>query len=672
MSSLPTTPAGPAAQFPTPTREEWLELVAKVLKGAPFDRLVHRTYDGIEVQPIYASADVPTSADESGFPGFDPHTRGASPAPRPDGQWEIRAPLWHPDPAEANRHALEELTSGSTGLEVRFDEAFRRGIGPADASFAELGAVDGVAVHSLDALDRLLDGVHLDLAPVTLAPGASFERAAEWLAALWERRGTGGAEVSGGLGADPISVLATQGELAGGLDASLAATGALAARTAAATPNVRAVTIDLGWAVEAGASEVQQLALMAATGAEYLRAMEAAGLPPAAAAGQIEIVLVLDADVFAGICTLRAARRVWSAVLDACGVPEERAATRVSVRTAQRMMTRRDPWVNLLRVTAASFAAAVGGADAVEALPYDLRCGFPSDLGRRMARNTQLLLAEESHVGAVLDPAGGAFYPEALTEEYAERAWAELARLDGSGGVSGGLADGSIQQLLAQTWEARRRNIAKRKDPVTGVSEFPHLAEAPVSSPEPNRDKVLAAVAADASASAVDRHVTRDGEALNVDPVPSHRFAEDFEALRDASDAHLTQTGARPKVFLASLGKVAEHTARTTWARNFFEAGGIEALVSDGYADAESAAAAFAGSGATIACLCSSDAGYERLVGEVAPALKQAGATHLYLAGNPGERRGADEAAGIDTFVHVGVDAVGVLTDAQQILGVQR
>ena len=671
MSSLPTTPAGAPSEFPTPTREEWLELVAKVLKGGSFDRLVHTTYDGIEVQPLYTSADVATGADESGFPGFDPHERGAHPAPRPDGQWEIRAPLLHPDPAEANRHALEELTSGSTGLEVRFDRAFRRGTGPAGAAFSELGAVDGVAVHSLDALDRLLAEVHLDLAPVSLVPGAAFERAADWLAQLWARRGVGGAEVSGGLGADPLGTLAAEGVLPQGLDGALAALGSLAHDTARATPAVRAASIDLGAYVEAGATEVQQLALMAATGAEYLRAMDAAGLPPAEAAAQIEITLVLDADVFAGICTLRAARRVWSAVLDACGVPEERAATRISVRTAQRMMTRRDPWVNLLRVTAASFAGAVGGADAVVALPFDLECGFPGDLGRRMARNTQLLLAEESHVGNVLDPAGGAYYPEALSEAYAERAWELFGRLDGSGGVSAGLQDGSIARLLATTWDERRRNLSRRKDPITGVSEFPFLGEAPVDAPEPDRAAVRSAVQGDGAAAGTAHHV-EPGDATTIEALPAHRFAEDFEALRDASDAHLDAAGRRPRVFLASLGAVAEHTARTTWARNFFEAGGIEALVSDGYADAASAAKAFADSGASVACLCSSDAGYERLVEEVAPALKEAGAAHLYLAGNPGDRRAADEAAGVDTFVHVGVDAVAVLTDAHQILGVDR
>ncbi len=664
MSSLPPT----AHEFPPASREQWLELVDKVLKGGPFERLVHTTYDGIGVQPLYVADDVATDADESGFPGSAPHERGAGAAPRPGGQWEVRAPLTHPDPAEANRIALAELDAGSTGLLVRFDEAFRQGVGPAHADFGHLGAVDGVALHGVDGLDRALEGVYLDLAPVTLAPGAAFTPAAAWLKEVWTRRGVGGAEVSGGLGADPLGALAAGGVLPNGLDRSLVELGLLTVATAAATPGVRAVTIDLGPYVEAGATEVQQLAVMAATGAAYLRAIEAAGLAPVDAASQIEITLVLDADVFAGISTVRAARRVWSAMLEACGVPPERSGARISVRTAARMMTRRDPWVNLLRVTAATFAAAVGGADSVTALPFDVECGFPSELGRRMARNTHLLLAEESHVGEVMDPAGGAWYPESLSETYAEHAWTLFGEIEGAGGMAAGLLDGSVAARIAGTWEERRRNFARRKEPITGVSEFPFLAEEAVEAPAPDPAAVRAVVTA--GTDVVDHVAPLDP--TGIEPLPAHRFAESFEALRDASDAHLARTGERPKVFVASLGPVASHTARTTWTRNLFEAGGIEALVSDGYADADAAVAAFTASGASVVCLCSSDAVYEQMVADVVPKLGAAGATHVYLAGNPGDRRDADVAAGVHTFVHAGLDVVEVLTEAQQILGVTR
>ena len=190
---------------------------------------------------------------------------------------------------------------------------------------------------------------------------------------------------------------------------------------------------------------------------------------------------MLDADVFAGVATVRAARRVWDAMLAACDVPDDRRGLRLQVRTAARMMTRRDPWVNLLRVTAATFAAGVGGADGVIALPFDVELGFPNELGRRMARNTQLLLIEESHVGRVLDPGGGSYYVEAHTEELAARAWDLFGDIERRGGMAVALdSTARSPALLAETWSTRVVDLARRVEPITGVSEFPFLDEAPV------------------------------------------------------------------------------------------------------------------------------------------------------------------------------------------------
>jgi methylmalonyl-CoA mutase len=350
-------------------------------------------------------------------------------------------------------------------------------------------------------------------------------------------------------------------------------------------------------------------------------------------------------------------------MLAACEVPEDRRGLRLQVRTAARMMTRRDPWVNLLRVTAATFAAGVGGADGVIALPFDVELGFPNELGRRMARNTQLLLIEESHVGRVLDPGGGSYYVEAHTEELAARAWELFGEIERQGGMGVALIDGTVAARLAESWSKRVVDLARRIEPITGVSEFPFLDEAPVV-----RDPLDVSAIRDA-ASGEERHVT-PGEATVVDALPAHRSAERIEALRDASDAFLSDHGHRPRVFLANLGPVASHTARATWARNFYEAGGIEALGDDGFATADDAAAAFATSGATIACLCSSDAVYGDLAETTAKALKAAGAARVELAGNPGDARDAYLTAGVDDFVHVGIDQIEHLRTVQHELGV--
>jgi methylmalonyl-CoA mutase len=477
----------------------------------------------------------------------------------------------------------------------------------------------------------------------------------------WAEAGVADDAALGGFGADPIGTLAATGELPQGADRALADLAGLAVMAAGRYPGVRAVTVDVTPYAEAGASEGIELAAMLSTGAAYLRAMANAGLDADAAGSQLELVLGADPDVFTTVAKLRAARRVWSAMAGACGVDVTVAAPAMSVRTLDRALSRRDPWVNLLRVTAAAFAAAVGGADSVITTPFDAELGEPGELGRRMARNTQLLLGEESGVGRVIDPAGGSWYVETLTEELAEEAWSLFRVLEGAGGLPAVLLDGTLATRIASVRDERLGQVATRRAPITGVSEFPLLDE---QSPE---------VAPRAEAEPVAEPAT--ASATTCTPLGRVRWAEGFEALRDAADRSTAASG-RPQVFLANLGPVATHTARASWAKNFFEAGGIEATTSgrggtEGFASAEAAAEDFAASGARIVCVCSSDERYAEMGAPVIAALVGAGAELVYLAGRPTEGREELEAAGVGQFVHVGVDVLAVLRSAHELLGIE-
>lgn len=607
--------------------DAWLAAVDKVLKGAPFTKLVSTTADGITIQPLYTPGNSPGAADDAGFPGAAPFTRGARAAGRSDVAWDIRSLVSGPDVAAANANALVELERGVTSLEVRWGTA---------------GIVDAAS------LATALDGVYLDLAPVVLRPGFDVVAASDALIALWADRGIEPADAVGGFGADPIATLAARGGAGRDPHALLAELGELAARTAERFPKVRSVTVSTLPAVEAGASEGQELAVMVATGAAYLRAMAAAGLSPDQAAGQIQVELAADEDVFSTIAKIRAARRLWSNLLAACGVSPGAQAPVLHVTEATRMLTRFDPWVNMLRTTAAVFAAGIGGADGVTALPYDVLLGDPSELGRRVARNTQLLLQEESNLGRVIDPAGGSGYVESLTDEMASVGWSIFQELEAAGGMPDVLLDGTLGARIVGVRDARLARVATRRAPITGVSEFPNLGEdlpPPPLHDDPDADPILVPV----------------------------RWAERFEALRDRADA-ARANGLDPTMFLVNLGPVATHTARATFAKNFFEAGGLTATTSEqgsstGFTSADEAVAAFTASGSELVCICSSDGLYEELAQPVAAALKAAGAQRVYLAGNPGDRRDAETAAGVDEFVHVGVDVLASLERAQQILG---
>jgi len=650
-----------AAEFPPATREQWRAVVDKALKGASFEkRLVTRLYEGIAVQPLYTAEDWPASGDPSGFPGFQPFTRGAhAGGAGPDG-WAVLTEHSLADPKRANKAILDDLMRGATAIDLHFDRA--------DAP--------GIAIDTLDDLDLVLDELLLALVPLSLDAGDQAIAAVAMLAALWQRRGVAPAEAQGAFNVDPIGTLARSGSLGGSIEQALARMTELAAWTGRTYAKVTAVGVDSSPYYEAGATETQDLAAAMATGVAYLRALTAGGLTIDAALGQMSFTMAVGCDQFLSIAKLRAARRLWARIAEACGASEGARSMRLTARTARRIMSQRDPWVNMLRTTVAGFAAGAGGADSVSILPFDAALGISDDFGRRIARNIQVLLREESHVARVIDPAGGSWYVESLTDQLANAAWVEFQSIEGRGGIAAVLADGSFAGEIKASWAERQKNIARRKDPLTGVSEFPNILEEPVVR-EPQAPRVrakasaahapiaaigdaVAAFEAGAQLAAVTAALTA-GAPARVEPLPNHRFHEDFEALRDAADRYKAATGAWPTIFLANMGTVAQHTARSTFSKNFFEAGGIQALGNNGFIEPAAAAEAFTQSGARIAILCGVDALYETHAVPFAAALKQAGVQHLFLAGNPGERREEYEQAGIDEFISIGADVLAVL-----------
>lgn len=391
---------------------------------------------------------------------------------------------------------------------------------------------------------------------------------------------------------------------------------------------------------------------MLATALAYLRALEAGGHALDAARSALSFLLVADSDEFLTIAKMRALRRLWSQIEVACGLAPE--PLRLHAETAWRMTTRRDPWVNILRGTMAAFSAGIGGADTITVLPFTAPLGLPDAFARRIARNTQLILLAEANLWRVADPVAGAGGFEALTDALSAAAWAEFQAIEREGGIAGSLGAGALQHRIAAMRVQRDRAIATRQVPLTGTSEFPDLRERPVTVLMP----AVAVGAADESGPA-----TEDG--LSIEPLPSHRLAEPFEHLRDLSDRRLAETGARPRVFLANLGPISAFSARATFARNAFEAGGIEAVGNDGFSANDALAAAFQASGAQIACLCSSDEIYALHAATAAAALKQAGAGAIYLAGRPGEMRAELEAAGVAEFIGIGSNLLSLLGEAQ-------
>lgn len=608
--------------FEAPSHDAWRAAVDKVLKGGDFEkRLTGRTADGIRIAPLYTAA--------------SPRERALRAEP---GRWHVAARLDHPDPAEAGALALADLEGGADTLTVSF-------------AGARAARGYGLVAEDVASLDVALDGVMLDLIRLRLDPAPQGRVNALLLAALVEQRGLNPADLAVEFGLDPIGVLASHGSLA----ASWPEIGLRLSETIG-TLKERGykgpfVTADSRPYHEAGASEAQELGAALATAVAYLRALEAQGMALDAARDAIAFTLVADTDEFVTVAKFRAARLLWNRVQQACGLAANPAA--IHAETAWRSLTKRDPWVNLLRGTVAAFSAGVGGTDSLTVLPFTVALGLADGFARRVARNTQLILLEEANLWRVADPAAGAGGFEALTEALCEQGWQAFQQIEQQGGMLAALTGGHLQKTLVEQRAARTKAVATRRQPITGTSEFPNIREG---------DVAVLDVAPMALASSL-----ATGAALQAEPLPSFRLAEPFESLRDQADA-LPQ---RPVVFLATLGAIADFTARAGFARNLFEAGGFSAPSGDGFTKdgathLDALISAFRASGAKLACLCGADDAYASEGAAAAEALAAAGAT-VWLAGRPGESEAALNQAGVSSFIFTGCDVVETLERAQAL-----
>ena len=606
-----------AADFAPATYDDWRKLVDGVLKGAPFEKLVGKTSDGLKIDPIY------------------PRAKGATPvAARPAAApWQIMQRIDHPDARQANAQARHDLENGATGLTLVFagaNGAYGFGLEP-----------------TAEAIEQVLDGIYLDAGiAIELQIGPQSRMAAIHVAEYVKRKGLSPAACDVRFGLDPLGACAVWGsspyswpEIVPAVTGAIKGLAALGFKGPFAVADGRVIH-------DAGGSEVQELAFVLSSGVAYLRAIEQAGVALEDAQGMVYARLSADADQFLTLAKFRALRLLWARIEQACGLTPK--PLYVAADTAWRMLTQRDPYVNMLRATMATFSAGLGGANAVTVLPHTLALGLPDPFARRAARNTQLVLLEESNLAKVSDPAAGSGGIETLTKQLCEAAWALFQQIDKAGGLFASLEQNLIQRKVAATRAVREANIAKRKDVLTGASEFPNLHEAEVA--------VL-----DAKPVALAPY----GEArFKFDALSPMRLAAPFEALRDKSDAQLKNTGARPKIFLANLGTPADFTARAAFAKSLFETGGIEALDTPGFTEPIALAAAFKASGAAVACVCSSDKVYAALAGAAAKALQAADAKHIYLAGRPGGQETGLRAAGVGDFIFAGGDALATLQEA--------
>ena len=586
-------------------QQAWYKAVAGVfarvqkkdVADIPLDiwqKLIKTTYDGIPINPLYNRAD---ELEEAALPGVFPYLRGAAGVGQENQGWGVAESF---DEKSTNQQVLDSLYNGTTNLVIQ---------GSADIA-------------------TLLNGVYLSLCPVRLFAGVRTVEQAKALFAVADSQQETPQLIE--LGATPLTSMVN-----GGATISLDDTIELA-KQAAQRDNTRAILVDAVTFSNQGATDAEEIGLALAAGVEYLRALTDAGFTIEQALDQISFRFATTDEQFAQIAKFRAARQLWARVAEIVGAPEHGTCPQHAL-TAPVMFTQRDPWVNMLRSTVAAFAAGVGGATDVEVLPFDwaIPGGLPKtsrSFARRIARNTNLLLLEESHLSHVIDPGGGSYFIEAFTTQLADKAWDVFTTIEAEGGLQQAIAAGTVAKLLDDAHEAQRKDIARRIKKITAINEFPNLAEAPLPAD------------------------------LRVEPSRVRRWAAEFEALRNRSDAYMEVRGTRPTAVLIPLGPLAKHNIRTGFATNLLASGGIEALnpgqVTPGTEEFTTAAKS-----APIAVICGTDQEYDATGKDAYEALRAAGVDTILLAGSPGHEFEPDG------YLNMKIDAAATLAELLTKLG---
>ncbi|PCC71426.1 heterodimeric methylmalonyl-CoA mutase small subunit [Nannocystis exedens] len=762
--------------FPPVTLADWRELATRELGGASTQKLVARTPEGLELAPLVTAEDVGAAVPRA--PLLARSRRG----------WAVAQEYRQTRAHAAGAAAADDLSHGTEAAWFVLDEAVAAGVasgraaagegaagGDADSGRAEAAASErevaksgrtaatevaagerevakrgrtavaasegagvgrgsegraraGVVVGDAADVAALLAGVDLARAEVVIDAGVRALPVAAALAAEAERRNVAPGQLRGAVAGDPLALLLAVGEIGWSIEHVYQDMAELTGWARATAPGLRTALVDATAWHEAGASAADEIAGALAVALEHLRGLVRAGATIDAAAEALLFVLAVGRDLPLELAKLRAARSLWARVAAACGVGPEGQVMRLHARASRRELSNLDPWVNLIRATTEGVTAALGGADSVALPALDEALGEPSPLGRRLARNTQLLLRDESHLGAVQDPAGGSYSIERTTEALARAAWDRLQAIEREGGLLASLRAGAVQERAAAAARAQEQAVATLRLPIVGASRYaarpmgPRLgaqaerdaaapgagergAGDPGSAGRSTRPSEGEAAVGDAGRAGASRSAGRDaavpedlshapwpdvhalrsmsevqakfvagrglggfvrpGPGERVTPLGRGRLAAPFEALRARGEAL-----GSPKVALVPFGTASEVRPRVEYARAYFPVGGFEVVEAEATEELQVAAARFANSGARVAVICGTDARYATAVPELVPGLKAAGARVIVLAGRPKDQWEALAAAGVDVFIAAGADVLAALGAVQQRLEV--
>ncbi len=701
-------------EFTPPGFDTWKNKVIEDLKGADYDKkLLTRTYEGITINPIYTKDDIKDLPLIDELPGSSNYLRGTKASGNTKESWLIAQEIPYADAEEFNVALLNDLQRGQTAVSIKFDSATELGL---DADYAKPEQVGdkGLSVSALKSFSRALNKVDLRKYPIFIDCGFSSLPFIMIFKAYLKQNNIQFSELKGSIESDPIGYLAKSGKLPVKIDFAIDKLRLAAEWASQSAPNFKTIRVNGLVYNNAGASAVQELAFVLSTGLEYLNLLKEKGLSPELVAAHSRFTFGVGTNYFMEVAKFRAARVLWAKILEAFGVNQELRKMNIHARVSKFNQSIYDPYVNMLRSSTQAFSAVVGGVDSIHTNAFDEQFGNPSDFSRRIARNTQIILSEESHLSTLIDPAGGSFYVEKLTNDVAEQTWTLIKDIEAKGGMLECLKSNYIHELIDQTNQSRKKDVSKRKASIVGTNNYVNLKEEKLETNfidheafhkkrseylqkyrlTGNQEKHNAIV--EKLNALVDKHnieiielgteAILEGatlgeishaaratseDSISIEPIKEFRIAELFEELRNASENFKENTGERPKAFLATMGPIRQHKARADFSRGYFEAGGFEVIYPNGFKTNEEASVAAVGSKAQVVVICSTDDTYPEIVPGVVRGIKDKNPEcNLLLAGYPKDQVEKHKESGIDEFIFLGSDVHKILSSLLKKIGV--
>lgn len=691
--------------FPPPTYDEWKKKVEKDLKGLPFEKLITRTIEGIDLQPIYTRETLKNNVHLDQFPG-EGSTRAVDVAGYFDSAWLINQRIELADAEKFNYALKDALGHGQNSIYIALDKASKLGL---DADYAETEDVGngGLSISGLSSFSRALDGIDITKFPLFISTGFSSVPFLAILSAYCKKNNIDISKLSGSVEADPIGYWASQGEIPVPVKSAISGLQSSMIWKQKNAPSLKTINVSTLHYLNSGANATQELAFAISTAAEYIRELVDLGSSIDDIAQNIKVTFGIGSSFFTEIAKFRAAKLLWKNLIAAFGGNKEAQKINIFAVSSQLNKTVFDPHVNILRTTTEAFSAIAGGVNSIQIAPFDSLISVSDNFSRRIARNVQIILKEEARFGNTIDSAGGSYYVENLTEQLSKNAWKLFQKIEQKGGMIEALKSNFIHEEIDNTFKLREKDIAKRKSVIVGTNKYANPTEEMIigqkvnhtelqkrrseflqkyrvaEGREKNEDILKALenlslkcddnsinVASDAVLNGATlgeitsscRVNVNDIERIKIKAITPRRLAEPFEKLRIKSNSIKSATGKSPTVFLANMGTVKDYKARADFATSFLEVGGFEVNYTNGFNTIDEAINAILDSGNKIVVICSTDDKYTEIVPELSSKLKTIKSDlTIILAGYPIDKIEEYKNAGVDEFIYLGANAYLIL-----------